>query len=188
MKNVKRYLKVFQGIKLPWLLMAVVLTLNIAHSYMLLEQSTLTADVIDTSQKAINGQILIRFIAVLVISAVLNIATLYTSGLMEQRINAGVRNKLWNKLVRLPTGYYDQEGGDSLVSRVTTDTESACSYFNMAISTVTAVYATIVAGMRMYRYSPKLTLYSLISIPIMLILAVLLGKLTFVASKKFQVA
>ena len=40
----------------------------------------------------------------------------------------------------------------------------------------------------MYRYSPKLTLYSLISIPIMLILAVLLGKLTFVASKKFQVA
>ncbi len=188
MKNVKRYLKVFQGIKLPWMLMAVVLALNIAHSYMLLEQSALTADVIDTSQKAINGQILIRFIAVLVISAVLNIATLYNSGLMEQKINAGVRTKLWNKLMRLPIRYYDQEGGDSLVSRVTTDTESACSYFNMAISTVTAAYAAIVAGMRMYRYSPKLTLYSLISIPIMLILAVLLGKLTFAASKKFQVA
>ena len=98
------------------------LAVGIGESYLFLEQATLTADIIDSSQNAINGAMLVKFIAVLVLGAVTSIVTSYGTACMSQKINLGVRTKLWNKLMRLPTRYYDGESGDSLISRVTTDT------------------------------------------------------------------
>ena len=188
MKRIKRYQNIFRGVRIPWVMLAVLLILNIIESHVFLEQTTLTADIIDTSQKAINANQLVRFIVVLLVNSALSISINYINGWTDQKLSYGVRNKLWNKLMHLPTRYYDQESGDTLVSRVTTDSDHSATYFNIAIKFVSTVYASAVAVRQMYRYSPQLTFYMLIAMPILLTTAALVGKLSFTANKKAQVA
>ena len=188
MKRIKRYQNIFRGVRIPWVMLAVLLILNIIVSHVFLEQTTLTADIIDASQKAINANQLVRFIVVLLVNSALSISINYINGWTDQKLSYGVRNKLWNKLMHLPTRYYDQESGDTLVSRVTTDSDHSATYFNIAIKFVSTVYASAVAVRQMYRYSPQLTFYMLIAMPILLTIAALVGKLSFTANKKAQVA
>ena len=188
MKRIKRYQNIFRGVRIPWVMLAVLLILNIFESHVFLEQTTLTADIIDTSQKAINANQLVRFIVVLLVNSALSISINYINGWTDQKLSYGVRNKLWNKLMHLPTRYYDQESGDTLVSRITTDSDHSATYFNIAIKFVSTVYASAVAVRQMYRYSPQLTLYMLIAMPILLTISALVGKLSFTANKKAQVA
>lgn len=188
MKRIKRYQNIFRGVRIPWVMLAVLLILNIVESHVFLEQTTLTADIIDTSQKAINANQLVRFIVVLLVNSALSISINYINGWTDQKLSHGVRNKLWNKLMHLPTRYYDQESGDTLVSRVTTDSDHSATYFNIAIKFVSTVYASAVAVRQMYRYSPQLTFYMLIAMPILLAISALVGKLSFTANKKAQVA
>lgn len=188
MKRIKRYQNIFRGVRIPWVMLAVLLILNIIESHVFLEQTTLTADIIDTSQKAINANQLVRFIVVLLVNSALSISINYVNGWTDQKLSYGVRNKLWNKLMHLPTRYYDQESGDTLVSRVTTDSDHSATYFNIAIKFVSTVYASAVAVRQMYRYSPQLTFYMLIAMPILLTISALVGKLSFTANKKAQVA
>ena len=65
MKHLKRYTNIYKGVKLPWLVCLLMLGLGIVESYVQLEQATLTADIIDASQNAINGAMLVKFIVVL---------------------------------------------------------------------------------------------------------------------------
>lgn len=188
MKRIKRYQNIFRGVRIPWVMLAVLLILNIIESHVFLEQTTLTADIIDTSQKAINANQLVRFIVVLLVNSALSISINYINGWTDQKLSYGVRNKLWNKLMHLPTRYYDQESGDTLVSRVTTDSDHSATYFNIAIKFVSTVYASAVAVRQMYRYSPQLTFYMVIAMPILLTISALVGKLSFTANKKAQVA
>ena len=188
MKRIKRYQNIFREVRIPWVMLAVLLILNIVESHVFLEQTTLTADIIDTSQKAINANQLVRFIVVLLVNSALSISINYINGWTDQKLSHGVRNKLWNKLMHLPTRYYDQGSGDTLVSRVTTDSDHSATYFNIAIKFVSTVYASAVAVRQMYRYSPQLTFYMLIAMPILLTISALVGKLSFTANKKAQVA
>ncbi|MBP3479768.1 MAG: ABC transporter ATP-binding protein [Oscillospiraceae bacterium] len=188
MKRVKRYQNIFKGVQIPWIMLAVLLILNILESYIFLEQATLTADIIDTSQNAIKTEQLVRFIVVLMINSLLSISMNYIKGWNDQKLSYGVRNKLWNKLMHLPSRHYDLESGDSLVSRITTDSDYSSTYFNVAISLITAVYAGAVTVKQMYKYNPQLTLYMLIAIPFTLVISALMGKLSFAANKKAQVS
>lgn len=188
MKHLKRYLNIFKDVKIPWLVYLLMLAIGIGESYLFLKQATLTADIIDASQKAINGAMLVEFIVVLVLGAITSIVSSYGSGWMSQKIILGVRTKLWNKLMRLPTRYYDSENGNSLVSRVTTDSEQSARYFDISITLITAIYAAIVSVRRMYEYSPQLTKYTLLVVPAVLLLSWAFGKLNFFAQNKYQLA
>ena len=188
MKHLKRYLNIFKDVKIPWLVYLLMLAIGIGESYLFLKQATLTADIIDASQKAINGAMLVEFIVVLVLGAITSIVSSYGSGWMSQKIILGVRTKLWNKLMRLPTRYYDSENGNSLVSRVTTDSEQSARYFDISITLITAIYAAIVSVRRMYEYSPQLSKYTLLVVPAVLLLSWAFGKLNFFAQNKYQLA
>ena len=74
MKRIKRYQNIFREVRIPWVMLAVLLILNIVESHVFLEQTTLTADIIDTSQKAINANQLVRFIVVLLVNSALSIS------------------------------------------------------------------------------------------------------------------
>lgn len=191
MKNLKtrfkRYVRIFDGVRIPWLVLAIVLFVSLVESHLFVASATLTADIIDGSQQAINLNKLINFIAVTVGSALTSIVITYTSGYSNEKINLGVRTKLWNKLMVLPTRYYDGENGDTLVSRVTTDASGSYLYFYVIINAVTAVYAAGVALSQMLKYSTDLTIYMLYVLPVFLIMSWVFGKLNFIAGKKAQV-
>ena len=128
MKKLKQrfgqYARIFKGVQLPWVMLVVVLLIYIVESELQLKSTTLTADIIDGTQQAIRLDKLVDFILVMLGTAAVGFASTYLSNWTYQKINLGVRNKLWNKLMHLPARYYDGESGDTLVSRVTTFTST----------------------------------------------------------------
>ena len=60
MRRIKRYQNIFKGVYIPWVMLVVLLILNMIESHVFLEQATLTADIIDTSQNAINANQLVN--------------------------------------------------------------------------------------------------------------------------------
>ncbi len=190
MKNLKtrfmRYVGIFRGVPIPWAMLALVLVLHTADTYLEVAGATLTASIIDGTQKTIQLGKLVRFVLVTVGTAVMTVAINYTGEWSYQKINMGVRNKLWNKLMRLPTRYYDGESGDALVSRVTTDASQSYKYFYAAIVLFSAVYAAVVSLRQMNAYSPELTRYMLLLIPVVLLLAWLFGVVNQIAGRKNQ--
>ena len=182
----RQYVGIFHGIRIPWIMLLLVLLVSLVESELFVRQTTLTADIIDGTQQAIDYAKLVKFVSVTAGKAVISILVILLGGWVYQRINLGVRNKLWSKLMRLPTRYYDGESGDALVSRVTTDASQSYVYFRVAVDLITAVYAAVVSYRQMAKYSPVLSRYILLLIPVLLIMAWLFGKLNFIAGQKGQ--
>ena len=192
MKKLKQrfgqYARIFKGVKLPWVMLVVVLLIYIVESELQLKSTTLTADIIDGTQQAIRLDKLVDFILVMLGTAAVGFASTYLRNWTYEKINLGVRNKLWNKLMHLPARYYDGESGDTLVSRVTTDASQSYIYFHVVINLMTAVYAAVVALRQMLKYSPVLTGYMMFTVPVIAVMGWGFGKLNFIAGKKTQVS
>ena len=178
-KNIARYFTIFRGVKLPWILILLSFASSVAMMSSELQVATLTAGIIDTSQRAIDGKVLVGYIAMVVIAAVFSIVEHYCTRRMEETINLRVRTKLWDKIMHLPALYYDVDNGDELVTRITSDAEAPSSLFSMAVSFVTCVVTTVQGFYQLFGYNTLLATYSLLIIPITLLLCIFYGKLTF---------
>ena len=173
------YFAVLKGVKLPWLTILMSFAFSIIMMRAELQVATMTSDIIDTSQKAINASKLIAYISAAVISAVCSIFSNYFTRRMEELITLGVRMKIWGKIMHLPTKCYDEDNGDELVSRVTSDASAPSSLFTMAVSCVVCVVTTVQAFGQLFAYHTTLAMYSLIIIPLTLILCIGISVLQF---------
>ena len=182
----KRYVGIFRGVPIPWAMLVLVLALYTVNTHFELASVTLTASIIDSTQNTIQLDKLVRFVLVTVGAAVMSVAISYTSEWSYQKINMGVRNKMWNKLMRLPTRYYDGENGDALVSRITTDASKSYLYFHTIINIFSVLYSAVVSLRQMWAYSPELSRYMLLLIPVILELAWIFGRLSLIAGRKEQ--
>lgn len=115
-KLIKGYTNIFKGMKLPWLLLFFVVAISMVKSHVEVEAVTITASIIDGTQNAIKTEELIRYIEFQLIAGGITIAFTYISGLVLQKINLGIRLKVWNKMMRLPTSYYDSDNINELVT------------------------------------------------------------------------
>lgn len=173
------YFAVLKGVKLPWLIIICSFAFSVIMMNAELQVATMTADIIDVSQKAIDAAKLIRYIAMALVSAACTIFSEYFTRRMEETISLRVRMKLWDKIMHLPTKYYDEDSGDQLVSRVTSDAEAPSSLFSMAVSCVVCVVTTIQAFKQLFDYNVTLATYSLIIIPLTLFLCIAIAIMQF---------
>lgn len=174
-----RYFGVLKGIKMPWLLMLFTLIASIAMMNTEIQVATLTADIIDTSQTAINAKVLMNYISVAVLSAALTIIEHYFTRRLEETVTLRVRTKLWLKIMHLPTKYYDEDNGNELVSRITSDASAPASLFTLAISCVTCIVTTVQAFSQLFGYNATLAKYSLLIIPLTMLICVVFSVLQF---------
>lgn len=178
-KQKTNYFAILKGVKLPWITILLSFAFSIIMMRAELQVATLTADIIDTSQNAINANRLVSYVSVAVLSAVCTILSNYFTRRMEEQISMRVRCKLWGKIMHLPTRYYDEDNGDELVSRVTSDAEAPSSLFTMAVSCVVCVVTTVQAFKQLFGYHKTLATYSLLIIPLTLGFSVLISVLQF---------
>ena len=176
---VRRYFSVLRGVKLPWLVILCSFLFSAATMSTELQVANLTAGIIDTSQKAIDGQVLLTYILTVAGSAVFTILANYFTRRMEESVTLGVRSKLWRKIMHLPAKYYDGDCGDGLVTRVTSDASAPASLFSMAVSFVVCIVTTVQGFVQLFSYNTQLAVCSLSIIPLTLLICVILGKLEF---------
>ena len=179
MKKLSKQFSVLKGVQMPWVLILLSFLFSASTMSAELQSATLTASVIDTSQKAINASVLFNYIAITAAAAVLSIASNYFTRRMEETINLRVRCKLWEKIMHLPSMFYDQDNGNELVSRITSDASAPSSLFSMAVSFVVCVVTSVQAFIRLYSYNTMLANYSLLIIPLTLIICIVYGKLMY---------
>ncbi len=178
-KNPTRYFHILRGVRLPWVLILCSLAFSAAAMKVELGVATLTAGIIDASQQAINAKELVNYIALVAISATLSICANYFTRRMEEVITLRVRCKLWRKIMRLPTRYYDEDNGNELVSRVTSDASAPASLFSMAVGCTVCVVTAVQGFVQLFSYNTLLATYSLLIIPLTLIISVFYGKMMF---------
>lgn len=172
-KGIGKYLRVFKGVKMPWLLILLSAAFSIAMGRSEIASATLTGSIIDGAQNAINGKELTEYIGVTVLAAVLSIASTYFLRKMEEVLNMRIRVKLWRKIMHLPTSYYDVDSGAELVSRVTGDASAPATLFDIIVVVGSSIYTIVRSFIQLYDTNVMLANYSLIMVPV--ILAVFAG-------------
>lgn len=173
------YFAVLKGVKLPWFTIICSFIFSVVMMRAELQVATMTSDIIDSSQKAIDAAKLVSYISAAVLMAVFTIFSTYFTRRMEELITLGVRMKIWTQIMHLPAKYYDQDNGDELISRVTSDASAPSDLFSMAVSCVVCVVTTVQAFVQLFAYHKLLATYSLLIIPLTLFLCIFLSVLQF---------
>lgn len=184
MKENRKLMSLFKGIKLPWLLLIILFITSIIAGQVEVKSIQITADIVDSYQNTIRIDRLVRYLAFLAAIVLCGVSTTWIGELCYGRINRDVRKKVFGHLLRLPKKFYDEESADELVSRIIVDAGSSAYYFEILISTIGAVYTAVIVFKNLIGYNKVMGLYSLLIIPASIGIAVLYGWFTYISARK----
>ncbi len=174
---------VLSGVRIPWILMLISLVSSFMMANAMVSSAVITAKVVD-AQGNLQTADLIEYIILLFGSGLLASAGTLCNNLLTQKVNLGVRTKLWKKMLKLPMSYYDGESAETMVSRITNDCDKASAFLGVIIMAVTSVYGMYLAVERMIKFSLTLTLWCACLVPVVSIGVALTGKLEFRAQSR----
>ena len=174
---------VLSGVKIPWIFALISLVSSFLMANAMIGSAVITAKVVDSNGN-INTADILKYIGMLLGGGLLACIGNYCNTLLSERINIGVRSKLWKKMLRLPMRFYDQESGETLVSRITVDCSRASAFIGVVIMTIASMYGLYLAVKSMLEFSKTLTLWSICLVPVVAVGVWLSGKLVFKAQNR----
>lgn len=107
-------------------------------------------------------------------------------GVASERINLGLRKKLWRKIIYTQQSCYDADGGETLVSRVTTDCDYASKLLTTIVGLVSLAFSMATYLTQMYAMNVTLSNYMLLLIPFSALIGWGYAKLRFLIAQKTQ--
>lgn len=182
-----RMIKAIWGIKLPWLHLILYVVAMAGTMVGSLLMAGATGDMVDAAGNIATATLISFSAAYIVIGAGSTLSTIF-SGLAGERINVALREKLWRKLMYIPQKYYDTDGGETLVSRITTDCDFASALIVTVIGILTAVFSLFGYLTSMLAMNMQITLAIFVVIPVSVIVGVLFGKAKYALGRKTQAA
>ena len=174
---------VYSGVKIPWIYALLSLTCSVITANAMIGTAVITAKVVD-AQGNLNTADLVKYIVLLFGGGALACLGSFFNSLLSEKINIGVRSKLWKKMLRLPMRFYDEESGEKLVSRITVDCSRASAFIGVILMLLASLYGLYLAVKSMLEFSKTLTLWSAALVPIVAIGVWLSGKLVFKAQNR----
>ena len=181
----KDYLFAMAGIKQPWLFLALALAATIASTFATMNIATFNGAVVDELGNVPTEKI-VKYASSYLVIALASAATLVLSAIASEKINLGLRSRLWKKIIYTRQSCYDMDGGESLVSRVTTDCDFASKLLATIISMVGIAIGMGIYIARMLKLSTKISAAMLILIPVSVLIGWLYAKLRFLIAQKSQ--
>lgn len=181
----RQYFKIFSGIKMPWVFLAGALILQTALYFFTVKAAVITGNVVDTKGNIANSD-LIKYVVFMTLVTIASTGGFLLNGISSERINLGLREKLWRKMIYLPQKSYDQDGGETLVSRVTTDCDSASILFTTIISAITLVLGLVMYLKQMFSTNIEMACYMLLLLPLSALLGWIYGKAKYWVAQKTQ--
>ena len=181
----QEYLGIFRGIQMPWLFIVLIFAATIATTYAGLGISIFTGDMVDAQGNVPVAQLVSFALGYAVISACTAGRTIFES-IASQRINLGLRQKLWRKIIYTKQSCYDADGGETLVSRVTTDCDFASNLLTTLVSLISLAVSMFTYLTQMYATNVTLSNYMLLLIPLSLLIGWGYARLRFLIAQKTQ--
>ncbi|WP_336604365.1 ABC transporter transmembrane domain-containing protein [Paenibacillus sp. MMS18-CY102] len=170
------------------LALTIALTLSLSSTVVALVVPLVTKNVVDSfSLSSIGLPQIMLLVAAFVAQAATAAISTYMLARVGQQVVAGLRERLWRKLLALPVSYYDNHQTGETVSRMTNDTgvvkglitEHMTSFATGSISIIGSVAILIALDWRM-------TLVMLTAVPLLMLFMLPLGRKMHLVSKSMQ--
>ncbi|HLR59114.1 MAG TPA: ABC transporter ATP-binding protein [Pseudogracilibacillus sp.] len=148
----------------------------------------LTKNLVDGFSISSLSPLLIIAIAIaFILQAILGGLSLYLLTAVGQKVVSSLRDKMWTRLIRLPTQFFDKTSSGQVVSRVVNDTsivrDLIAQHFPDSISGVFSIIGAITLLLIM---DWKMTLIMLIVVPIIIVIMIPLGRRMTKISRDLQ--
>lgn len=183
--SLRECLGIFKDIRMPWMQMALAFALTVVAALASLQVATFSGDMIDASG-ALPVKELITYVVAQLLYVALTAGSMLLQGLASEKINFGLRQKLWGKIIYTKQSCYDKDGGENLVSRVTTDCEYACNFFTNVVSIVSLLATSVMYLVRLYQLNASMANYVLIFIPVSIVVGFAYTVLRFFVAQRAQ--
>ncbi|ANU26675.1 ABC transporter ATP-binding protein [Planococcus versutus] len=184
----KPFISLLLSLKIPKSALAVGLIASLITTLVGLIVPLLTKNLVDGfSLASLSVPLILGIALAFIVQAVINGVSIYLLSMVGQRVVAGLRERMWAKLIRLRVSYFDQHSSGETVSRVVNDTgivrnlitDHFPSFITGMISIIGAVIILVILDW-------KMTLLIMLSVPLTVIVMVPLGRQMAKISRNLQ--
>lgn len=174
-----------KGIRMPILPLVLIFALAMLSAYASMNISMFTGNMVDANGDVPTGQ-LVTFSITYLLVGLAAAGTVIASAFASEKINLGLRIKLWRKIMYTKQSCYEKDSGESLVSRVTSD----CDFASKLITIFVQILATgVTLGLyidKMFKLNKTLAISMLWLVPVSVLFGWIYAKLHFIIAQKTQ--
>lgn len=133
------------------------------------------------------NQVALVLILILLVQSVFSFLRVYTFSITSERTLADLRQGVYKKLIWSTMSFYDNSRVGELISRITSDVGQLQSLFTTTFAEFLRQILTLILGVGFISYlAPKLTVFMLLTFPVLVILALVFGRYIRKLSRKTQ--
>lgn len=133
------------------------------------------------------NQIALALLGILVVQSAFSFVRVYTFTIVSERSLADLRLAVYQKIIWLPMSFFDSRRIGELLSRVTSDVGTLQDTFTTTLAELLRQLLVLVIGVSIiFVLMPKLTLFMMLTFPVLIIGALIFGRFIRKLSKKTQ--
>ncbi|MCR8657670.1 ABC transporter ATP-binding protein [Paenibacillus endoradicis] len=187
-KGWQQFLRLVGQTKPSKLLIAIALVLSLSTAGVGLLVPLFTKDLInDFSISSLNASSITLLAAAILLQALASGFSIYLLNRIGQSVVAGIRDRLWKKLLILPISYFDEHASGETVSRMTNDTSVVKELISQHLANfVSGIISIVGAIIVLFILDWQMTLMMFIALPIAALILVPLGRMMYKISKGAQ--
>ena len=132
-------------------------------------------------------QVAAALLGILFVQGIFSFVRVYTFSIVSEKGMADVREAVYRKVIWLPMSFFDSRRVGEVMSRLTSDVATLQDTFSFVLAELLRQLLTLVFGIAIIFFlAPTLTAFMLITIPVLVVAALVFGKYIRKLSKKTQ--
>lgn len=129
----------------------------------------------------------VALLAVLIIQSVFSFVRVFTFSIVSEKGIADLRRKVYQKVIWLPLSFFDSRRVGELMSRLTSDIAILQDTFSFTLAEALRQVLTLIFGTAfLFYFAPQLTVFMLLTFPVIVISAIIFGKFIRKMSRRTQ--
>ncbi len=133
------------------------------------------------------NQIALALIGILAVQSVFSFLRVYTFTIVSERSLSDLRHAVYTKMVWLPMSFFDSRRVGELTSRLTSDVGTLYDTFTFTLAELLRQILVLLIGIPLiFILTPRLTIFMLLTFPVLVVAALFFGKFIRKLSKKTQ--
>jgi len=133
------------------------------------------------------NSVALGFMAIILIQGTFSYSRVYFFSRFTERTLADIREAVYQKMIWLPQSFFDKSRVGELMSRVTSDVGTVADAFTFMLAELLRQIVVLIGGIVIIVIlTPQLTLFMLLTFPLLVVAALLFGKAIRKMSRKTQ--
>jgi len=133
------------------------------------------------------NQVALTLFSILIVQSIVSFTRVYSFAVTSERTLADLRQAVYKKMIWSPLTFFDSTRVGELMSRITSDVSQLQDTFTTTLAELFRQISILIIGTGIILYlAPELTLFMLLTFPVLVILAIIFGKYIRKMSRKTQ--